>query len=106
MENCNVNGIYTTDDIRARHRGHWFSEGAMRFFKSRVGIDAYNGPGGIYFVSSEQGPSGVRRYSVRSYDLATDTIDTVGEFNAYTRGVAHRMAGACARNGIAQAVSP
>lgn len=63
---------------------HWFDADSMRFFKSRVGDTAYHdGKGGALFVSSEKGPSGTRRYSVRYYNPRICGIDTVGEFQAY-----------------------
>ena len=40
----------------------FFSPDTMRFFSSRIGRTVY---GGRYFVTSEQGPSEVRRYTVR-----------------------------------------
>lgn len=60
--------------------GHqWFDPSALRFFRSRIGSTVY---GGRFFTSSEQGPNGVRLYSVRV--VADDgSIDTVGEFQAY-----------------------
>lgn len=67
---------------------HWFESGTMRFFRSRVSETVY--PGG-YFVTSEQGPDGVRRYSVRQ--CVDGSISTVGEFQAYrTAAQAHRAA--------------
>jgi hypothetical protein len=71
---------------------HWWDRGTMRFFRTRVSEQVYQGEGGIYFVTSEKGPSGKRRYSVRKYDPATKDIDTVGEFNEMTRDRAHREA--------------
>ena len=67
---------------------YWFEPGTMRFFRSRVSETVY--PGG-YFVTSEQGPNGVRRYSVRQ--CVDGSISTVGEFQAYqTAAQAHRAA--------------
>jgi len=76
----------TINDIQARMRAagsHWWDPDALAFFQSRVESPVYNGPGGVYFVSSEQGPDGVRRYTVRSFNTATDEIDTAGKFQGF-----------------------
>jgi len=36
-------------------------------------------------VSSEQGPNGIRAYTVRVYDPVTRGIETIGEFNSLSR---------------------
>jgi hypothetical protein len=70
---------------------HWFEPGTMRFFKSRVGNQAFtDGRGGAYFVSSEQhsyrGQSDPRRYTVRYYDPGSCSIETIGKFQQYKTG--------------------
>jgi len=70
--------------IKRRTTGHWFDPGTMRFFSSRVGQTGWEGPGGTYFVSSEQFDStSPRLYTVRRQKSGGD-IDTVGEFQGYT----------------------
>ena len=75
--------IYRTmDDVIAANKAignHWFERDTMRFFKTRIesGLIA-----GHRFITSEKGPDGVRRYSVREA-CPDGTIDTVGEFQAY-----------------------
>jgi hypothetical protein len=64
---------------------HWFEPGTLRFFASRVGDTVYQGPGGVYFVSSEQfkmtgRPDGPRRYTVRRFLPETGAVVTVGPF--------------------------
>ena len=71
---------------------HWFDRDSMRFFKTRIEPQVYQGPGGIYFVTSEKGPSEVRLFSVRQYRPSRCNIDTVGEFNNLSRAEAHRIA--------------
>lgn len=74
--------FFTMDDVRrANERAghHWFEPETMRFFRSRVGETLY---GGRYFVSSEKGPDGSRRYSVREAK-ADGSISTVGEFQGF-----------------------
>ncbi len=73
----------------------WFSEYTMRFFDSRVDKTIYHGPGGVYFVSSEQfhslstGKSEKRMYSVRQFHPETDEnrafISTASRFNELDR---------------------
>jgi NADPH-dependent ferric siderophore reductase len=90
----------TIEQIKAaNHRaGRFFFEPAtMRFFRSRVGSTVYEGPGGVYFVTSEQfvpssGRPHPRLYTVRQFDPATGDVDSVGEFNELTKGRAHRAA--------------
>ena len=76
----------TIDQIKEANKArgfHWFDPDTLRFFKSRIGGTVYQGPGGVYFVTSERGPSGVRRYSVRQFHPSTGGVDTVGDFQAY-----------------------
>ena len=73
----------TMSHIRAVNRAagqHWFEAGSMRFFKSRVHPTVY---GGRYFITSEQGPNGIRAYSIREAVDWGKRIDTVGEFQGY-----------------------
>lgn len=78
--------LVSMDEIRARHRGHWFSPDTMRFFRSRVGGYGFGAGEAVYFVSSEQFTSrdytAPRKYTVRVLD-ADGRVDTVGEFQAY-----------------------
>lgn len=84
---ANKHGIYSINDLQAHYerktRGHWFSPGAMSFFKTRLSEELYYSDSVIYFVTSEKGPDDVRAYSLRSYDSETGALDTVGEFQAY-----------------------
>lgn len=89
METPEFNSV---DDIVCYHRGKWFHPSHMQFFKTRLLQVVYQGPGGIYFVTSEQGPSGVRSYTVRQYDPETDKIYTQGVFNKLPRAAAIRNA--------------
>jgi hypothetical protein len=72
------------------HR-HWFDEGTMRFFKTKLSSDAYEGPGGVYFVTRETNWSNVTKCSVRQL-VGPGDIETRGDFHAYTVGKARRMA--------------
>ncbi len=72
----------------------------MRFFHSRVGEYGYQGPGGVYFVSSERFSRDYPRlYTVRRQD-PDGSIETVGEFQSYkSRSGAHAAAKRYAEGG-------
>lgn len=72
--------------------GHWFDASAKRFFRSRVLSEVYQGPAGVFFVSSEKGPSGVRAFTVREFDPRTADVKTFGPFNEMSRSRAQRIA--------------
>lgn len=95
---------YTLDDIKRinREKGYYyFSPDTMRFFKSRVSEDVYQGEGGVFLVTSEQGPNMPRLYSVRQFFPETGKVNTVDEFQAYkTLSAAKRRAEFCAKYGI------
>lgn len=58
---------------------NWFSPDTMKFFNSKIDPVVHHGK---YFVSSEKGPSGVRKYSVREATPMGE-IKTVGEFGEH-----------------------
>lgn len=63
---------------------HFFSKDTMRFFKSKVPEDHVGLTANRYFISSEKSPWDKRKYSIREWKGKTKTIDTVGEFGAYS----------------------
>ena len=71
---------------------HWFEHSSMRFFNSRILSDVFHGAGGVYFVSSEKGPNGIRRHTVRKFNPETADISSFGPFNELTRERALRIA--------------
>jgi hypothetical protein len=88
--------IYDLELSNRQHGHHWFDKDTKRFFSSRTGAYAYRGPGGTFFVSSEQGPSGPRAYTVRQA-LENGAIETIGAFQGYrSRSGADRRARALA----------
>ena len=96
---------YDIDDIKRANAdagGCWFSRGALRFFNSRIGRTVYQGPGGIYFTSSETPDLDrvQRKYCVRKFDPATGRISTVGEFREYETAAAARAAAKRAAGGV------
>ena len=66
---------------------HWFDPDAMRFFRTSLPRHGYRGPGGTYFVTSEQMPRMPRLYSVRRL-VGPGRIETVGEFCGYRTSAA------------------
>mgnify|MGYP003526637488 CR=1 FL=1 len=93
--------LISMQDIQRKHTGHWFSRDTMRFFLSRVGEYGYQGPGGVYFVSSERfsRDGSPRLYTVRRQD-PDGSIETVGEFQGYkSRSGAHAAAKRYAKGG-------
>lgn len=79
---------WTINDIQAamRARGsHWWDPDTMRYFGCRVSDAVLQGPGGIYFVTSEytgfdrQG----RGYTVRKFDPDTCDIANAESLNSY-----------------------
>lgn len=96
---------YTITDIKAANKAaglNFFERGTMRFFDSKVASKPYSGPGGVYFVTSEQfhgsdGHSAPRKYTVRKFDPATGVVNTPGAFNAMSMEQARWMARDLAR---------
>ncbi len=94
-------------ELRNRQKGfHWFDPSSKRFFRSRYGQAVYHGPGGIYFVSSEQfvsstGKTSERAFTVRSFNPETGDVRSVGEFNVLTRTRAKTLAVKCAAGKVA-----
>lgn len=72
----------------------FFTPDVMRFFRSRVGEYGYASEDRrlVYFVTSEQGPSGPRAWTVRVIDMQTGSIDDASPFMHYTSGNGARYA--------------
>ena len=96
--------IYDVEMLNRNIGHHWFSPSTKRFFRSRNSQTAFVGPGGRFFVSSEQfSPSSPRLYTVRQ-QRDDGSIHTVGQFQGYaSRGVAVRSAKALAAKAVAHA---
>ena len=93
-----INNIYKPGIGR-----HWFDPSSMRFFSCRLPWGGWQGPGGTFFVSSEKfvgawgRNSKPRAYTVRK--VQEGDIDTVGDFNVYTKSHAETLAQKCAAFG-------
>ena len=80
-----------------RERGfHFFDSSTMRFFRSRVLSQTFEGKDAVYFVTSEQFVgsecTAPRKYTVRAFNPETADIRTVKPFNELTRYRALRIA--------------
>ena len=104
--------LYDIDDIKRINRykgGHFFEPKTMRFFDSRVLSTVYQGPGGVYFLTSERfhgsTVTGPRLYTVRYFNPETGDCGTLnGVYNELTKTAAVRIAEAAAAVPIAEAV--
>jgi hypothetical protein len=101
---------WTIEAIReadSRAGRHFFSPDTMRFFRSRVLPTVFQGPGGVYFITSEQfvGSDGVskpRKYTVRNFTSDPVDIRTVSDFNQTSKKQAQTIAAVLAAgHGIA-----
>lgn len=80
--------------INAEKGYHFFSPDTMRFFRSRIAPKVFEGPGGVYFVTSEQfefrGELHARKYTVTRFypdNGCTERVDLdsgTDGFQAYT----------------------
>lgn len=78
-------GIATLKARNAAAGRHFFSPNTTRFFRSRYPRTAYTADHRkAYFVTSEAfDDRSPRLYTLRVYDLETQEVDTIGEFQAY-----------------------
>ena len=95
---------WTIDAIRkADHRAgrYFFSADTMKFFNSRVLPTVYQGPGGVYFITSEKftssdGVSAPRKYTIRQFIPDPVNIRSVAGFNQMSKHKAQITAKALA----------
>lgn len=59
---------------------YWWDRDTMKFFATRLESEAFQGTGGIFFVTSEQPPRGGRHCNVRKFNPESLRISTIGEF--------------------------
>ncbi len=93
---------YTIEDIERRNKEvgqHFFDADTKRFFSSRISETVYQGPGGIFIVTSEQFQGTThtepRKYTPRKFDWESGSFqhfDGEPEFNTCSKSVAHRIA--------------
>ncbi len=72
-------------------KGHWFDADTLRFFQCRIGKEIWTtDKAPVYFVTSEKSMGDDRRYSSRVMDVKGN-VETIGEFNSYTRSTAETI---------------
>ena len=84
--------IHDLKEMSQAAGSHFFDRGTMRSFRSRILPHVYTGPGGVYFVSSEQHEGDPRRFTVRKFDPTTAKINTFGEFGKWSEAGAKSLA--------------
>lgn len=58
--------IISIDEIKRRHRGHWFSKETMNFFKSKIETEGLEIGFSTYFITSEKSfAQEKRRFTIR-----------------------------------------
>jgi len=85
--NWTIDAIRETDHRAGRY---FFSADTMRFFNSRILPTVYEGPGGIYFITSEKfrgsdGTSAPRKYTIRQFIPDPVNIRSVAGFNQMSK---------------------
>ena len=93
---------WTIESIEAavtRAGSFWFSKDTLQFFASRIGCQVHQGPGGVFFVSSEKRrgyacEDGERLFTIRQFHPdEPGNVGTLGEFQQYkSRSGAHAAA--------------
>lgn len=83
MPRLTLGEYYDIDTIARAGSGYFFSDGAMRFFNTRLMGEVWPVADGWLFATSEKGPSRVRAYSIRKID-ENGNVNTVGAFQQYS----------------------
>jgi hypothetical protein len=87
-----------------REGRHWFDRSTMRFFRSHLPKQGYRGPGGVFFVTSEQfvnmqrGDVHPRRYTVRQ--LVDGDINKASRAEAAAAAKLYAMIGTNGISGV------
>lgn len=93
---------WTIEAIEAANKAaglHFFDRDTLKFWGSKVSSTVHEGPGGVYFVTSETAPfNGVRRSTVRKFVPIMGRVLTVGGLGDYgDNAAAHAEAARLAR---------
>lgn len=82
--------IHEIKDANRAAGMHFFDRDTMKFFHSKVFPTVYQGPGGVYFVTSEyrDSPSD-REYKVRQFNVSNASIRTETTYKDQKSAVAH-----------------
>jgi hypothetical protein len=77
-------------DLNAKAGQYFFSPDTMKFFDSRVGGEAFVKDDKAFFITSEKFSdrlehiSEPRKFTIRSMDMRTGSVSTVGEFQGFS----------------------
>lgn len=110
---ANYPEFWTIDDIKRANADagyYFFSPSTMRSFNSRVSDEVYQGPGGVFFVTSEKNRGSCnywnsierpRLYTVRQFLPETGDVKNMEGFQKYkTLDSAKRAAKRYANSGL------
>lgn len=82
---------------------HWFDPDTMRFHGTKVVSPVFSGPGGIYFATRDKNYDDTHSYTVRQYQAARKSINTIGDVGAYgSKRAAEKAAERMANEPLAQ----
>ncbi len=82
--------IWTIKSIQAAMvDSRWWDADTMAFFGTRVESVVFNGPSGVYFVTSEKPPFVRRRYTVRQFNPSTARISDFGKYTTQKTAIRH-----------------
>ena len=85
-----LTNVYSANDIKRYHKGHFFSPDTMRFFASRLVQDCFPTNNGlIYFVTSEKAGfiDYSRVFNVREYNIKDDNFTTLETFTTRAKAL-------------------
>ena len=77
-------------DLNAKAGQYFFSPDTMKFFNSHVGGEVFVKGGNAYFITSEkfsipsEHVSEPRKFTIRSMDMKSGSVSTVGEFQQFS----------------------
>lgn len=59
----------------------WFDKGAMKFFNTT--IETQPNKNNAFITSEYMEDAKEKKYTIRQFNMATNQVDTIGEFNVY-----------------------
>lgn len=76
---------------------HWWDRDTLKFFGTKVASAVYQGPGGVFFVTSEWDgfagkDNGTRAYTLRQYVPERVGVETIGNIGDYKSDLAAAVA--------------
>ncbi len=83
--------------VMDKNGSYWWGPASMRHFRTQIESSTFEGERGIFFVTSEKPPRGLRKFTVREFNPKTLKISTVGDFCQMSRADAIQLASEKAR---------